>query len=301
MGKKNELDSSPQQEDISHSEEEIIYTALGSQIRRDILSFINKHQIVGFNELRKKFRSLKVGSLYHQLNTLKELIEQDDNKKYLLSDLGKVAINLMILNKDHIEASNVKLVTKKDQEKSFTKKSLEIIISFFLPRKVFQYLVSEPLRTFFEGAIIIGAMLFFAIDSQLVLIGFYPLDVDEWYFSVIGIMGLWIFLALFTELLYTLFYKRKYNPVKLLVVVPFTLLPSMIALFFIWLQTKVSGTFLFLEGQILIILGQIWSLSLMTTAVSQSKELTMSRSSLVVLFTFYLAYAISFIFMGINQ
>lgn len=301
MSKKIELDSNPQQEDISHSEEEIIYTALGSQIRRDILSFINKYQIVGFNELRKEFRSLKVGSLYHQLNTLKELVKQDDKKKYLLSDLGKVAHNLMILNKDHIEASNVKLVTKRDREKSFTKKSLEIITSFFLPRKIFQYLASEPLRTFFEGAIIIGAILFFAIDSQVVLIGFYPLAVKEWYFSVIGIIGLWVFLALFTELLYTLFYKRKYNPVKLLALVPFTLLPSMIALFFIWLQTKVSGTFLFLEGQILIILGQIWSLSLMTTAVSQSKELTINRSSLVVLFTFYLVYAISFIFLGISQ
>lgn len=299
MGKKFELDGNPQQEEISHSEEEIIYNALGSQIRRDILSFINKYQIVGFNELRKEFRSLKVGSLYHQLNTLKELIEQNDNKKYLLSDLGKVAHNIMILNKDHIEASNVKLPTKK--EKSFTKKSLELITFFFLPRKIFQYLASEPLRTLFEGSIIIGAILFFAIDSQLVLIGFYPLKVEDWYFSVIGIIGLWVFLALFTELLYTLFYKRRFNPVKLLAVVPFTLLPSMIALFFIWLQTKVSGTFLFLEGQILIVLGQIWSLSLMTTAVSQSKELTMSRSSLVVLFTFYLTYAISFIFMGINQ
>ena len=112
---------------------------------------------------------------------------------------------------------------------------------------------------------------------------------------------MWIFLALITELLYALFYKRKYNPVKLIAIVPFILLPSMIALFFIWLQTKVAATFLFLDGQILIVLGQIWALPLMTTAVSQSKELTMSRSSLVVLFTFYLAYAISFVFMGINQ
>ncbi len=301
MSKKNELDNNPHQEEISNSEEEIIYTALGSQIRRDILSFINKNQIVGFNELNKEFRSLKVGSLYHQLNTLKDLLTQDANKKYLLSNLGKVAHNLMILNKDHIEASNVKLITKKGKGNSLTNKSLEIITSFFLPKRIFQHLASEPLRTFFEGAIIIGAMLFFAIDSQLVLIGFYPLDVEEWYFSVIGIIGLWIFLALITELLYALFYKRKYNPVKLIAIVPFILLPSMIALFFIWLQTKVAATFLFLDGQILIVLGQIWALPLMTTAVSQSKELTMSRSSLVVLFTFYLAYAISFVFMGINQ
>ena len=250
---------------------------------------------------RKRF-DLKVGSLYHQLNSMKELIAQDDNKKYFLSDLGKVAFNLMEINRDHLAASNVKLTKASDvyDRRSVGKKILDAVIFLFLPKKIFRYLASEPLRTFFEGLIIIGAMLFFTIDSQIVLIGFYPLEVEFWYFSLIGILGLWIFLALVTELLYALFYKRKYNPIKLLAIVPFVLFPSMIALFFIWLQTKVTTIFLFLEGQVLIILGQIWSLSLMTTATSQAKELTMSRSSLVVLFTFYLTYIISFVAFGLN-
>ena len=300
MSKTTKFDIGPQ-DDISQSEEEIIYTALGSQVRRDILSFIYQYQIVGFNELKKKFRDLKVGSLYHQLNTMKALIEQDENKKYYLSDLGKVAHNLMILNRDHIETSNVRIDTHQEKKKTFSTKILDFLTAFFLPRKIFQYLTSESLRTFFEGLIVIGAMLFFTIDSKIVLAGFFPLEIEEWYFSLIGVLGLWIFLGLVTELLSTMFYKRKYNPLKLLAVIPFTLIPSMIALFFIWLQTKVSTTFLFLNGQILIILGQIWTLPLMTTAVSQSKELAISRSSLPVLFTFYLAYGITFVIFGITS
>ncbi|HUU76755.1 MAG TPA: hypothetical protein VMX55_00315 [candidate division Zixibacteria bacterium] len=301
VGENNHLDTlSSNKEKISPTEEEIIYTALGSQIRREILTFVNDYNKVGFLELRKKF-GLKVGSLYHQLNSMKELIVQDDNKKYFLSDLGKVAYNLMIISKDHIEASNVKISRElEDEQPSFGQKLLKGIIFLFLPKRVFKYLTSEPIRTLFEGLIIIGAMLFFSIDSNLVLIGFYPFEVEFWYFSLIGVLGLWIFLALVVELFNTIFYKRKYNPVKLIATVPFALFPNMLSLFFIWLQTKVTTTFLFLEGQILIIIAQIWSLSLMTTAVSQSKELTMNRSSLIVLFSFYLTYIISFIGIGLS-
>ena len=301
MGKINDLETNPQHnEEIFQTEEEVIYTALGSQIRRDILSFIHQYPNVGFNELKKEFHSLKVGSLYHQLNTMKDLIEQDDNKKYFLSDLGKVAYDLMILNRDHIETSNVKLSTQFEKKATIPNKILEILTEFVLPRRIFRYLASEPIRTLFEGLFIIGAMIFFVIDSNLVLAGFYPLEVEEWYFSLIGVLGLWLFLGLLAEFLTFLIYKRKFNPLKLFALIPFTLVPSMIALLFIWLQTKVSTIFLFLDGQVLIILGQIWSLSLTTTAVSQSKELAMSRSSLVTLFTFYLTYGFTFIIFGIS-
>ncbi|MFW9924210.1 MAG: hypothetical protein ACFFDW_13075, partial [Candidatus Thorarchaeota archaeon] len=270
-----------------------------SQVRREIIQFINEKEKVGFNDLQEKFK-LKVGSLYHQLNSMKELLLQDENKKYSLSNLGKVAYDLMILNKDHIAASNVKIAIPSDGKTSFGRKILQGITFIFLPKRIFQYLSSEPIRTFFEGLIVIGLMLYFSIDSQTILAGFYPLKVDYWYFSLISILGLWIFLALILESLFTLFYKRKFQPIKLVVSIPFTLIPCMLALFFIWLQTKIETIFLFLDGQILIIIAQIWSLALVTTAVNQAKELTMNRSSFIVLFTFYFIYAISFVIASLN-
>lgn len=294
----NESDKIPNK-GISQPEEEIIYTALGSQVRRDIIYFINEKEKVGFNDLQNKFK-LKVGSLYHQLNSMKELLHQDDNKKYSLSNLGKVALNLMIINKDHIEASNIRISIESDEKNSFRKKIWQGLIFIFLPKKIFQYLSSEPLRTFFEGLIVIGLMIYFSIDSQVILAGFYLLKVEYWYLSLVSILGLWLFMSLILELLFTLFYQRKFNPIKLIVTSPFALVPCMIVLFIIWLQTKIDNTFLFLEGQILIIIAQIWSLALMTTAVNQAKELTMNRSSLLVLFTFYFTYIISFVIAGIS-
>jgi hypothetical protein len=282
--------------ELSQSEEEIIYSALGSQIRRDIISFIKQNEKVGFVDLRENF-DLKVGSLYHQLNSMKELLVQDDEKKYFLSELGKVAYELMILNKDYISSSYLPetAVAMKKQSK-YIRSIINGFIFAFLPRKLFKYLASEPLRSFFESLIILGGMIYFAIDSAKVLVGFYPITVTGWYYSLLGVIGLWLFLGLVVSLLKTIFYRRKYNPLKLLAITPFALIPNLIVLFLLWLQTKVSTTFLYLEGQVLIIFSQIWSLSLMTTATSQAEDLTMNRSSLIVLFTFYITYAISFLF-----
>jgi hypothetical protein len=305
MNDKNNLDFKQEEDSKKEklpNEEEVIYSALGSQVRREILSFIHKNNKVGFLELQKKFK-LKVGSLYHQLNKMKDLWQQDENKKYSLTDLGKVAYDLVIHNRDRIASSNVHLSKgiSSEEKPKFWSKLGQFFVSLFLPRRIFQYLASEPLRTFFEGLIVIGAMLYFSIDSQLVLIGFYPLEVEFWYYSVIGVLGTWLFLGLVIEGFKAIFYKREFNPLKLFTVIPFTLIPSMIVLFFIWLQTKVETTFLLVEGQILIIVAQIWSLSLTTTAVSQTEELTMNRSSLIVLFTFYLTYVIAFVLFGTLQ
>ncbi len=288
-------------ETIDSIEEEVVYTALSSQIRRDIISFIQANEKVGFLDLKKKF-DVKVGSLYHQLNSMKELWDQDENKKYFLTDLGEVAYNLLILNRDFIASSNVKLTLKSEKEvdTSFFKKILSGIIFLFLPRRVFRYLASETMRTLFEGLFIIGAMLYFSIDSQIVLVGFYPLEVMDWYYSLIGVFGLWIFLAVITVGFKAILYKRKFNPLKLFSVIPFVLIPSLLVLFFIWLQTKVTATFLFYDGQIISILSQVWILPLMTTAVSQTEELTMNRSSLIVLFAFYFTYVIAFVLYGIT-
>ncbi len=285
---------------IDSIEEEVVYAALSSQIRRDIISFIKANGKVGFLELKEKF-DVKVGSIYHQLNSMKELWDQDDNKKYYLTDLGDVAYNVLVLNRDFIASSNVKLTIEgKDEiETSLIKKIYKSLIFVFLPRRVFQYLASDVVRTLLAGLFIIGAMLYFSIDSQTVLVGFYPMKVLDWYYSLIGVLGLWIFLALTTVGFKAIFYKRKFNPLKLFSVVPFALIPSLLVLFFIWLQTKVTATFLFFEGQIISILSQVWILPLMTTAVSQTEELTMNRSSLIVLFTFYFTYVIAFVLYGI--
>lgn len=287
-------------EDSQLTEEEIIYSALSSQVRREIISFIQRNTKVGFLELRKEF-DLKVGSLYHQLNSMKDLWQQDENKKYSLTELGEVAYNLMIRNRDFISSTNVKTLKTIEEKRSqkFLNKIYQRLLFIFLPRKVFQYLASEPLRTLFEGLVIIGAMLFFSIDSSYVLVGFYPLKVEDWYYNLIGVFGLWFFLSLVSETFKTIIYKREFNPVKLLTVTPFVMIPNLLVLFFLWLQSNVETVFMFLDGQILAIVSQIWSLSLLTTAVSQTEELSMNRSSLVVLFTFYLTYVFSFIIYGL--
>jgi len=45
---------------------------------------------------------VSTGTIYHHLDTLSNLIEQQDNKKYYLTELGLHAYNSLIDNKDNI-------------------------------------------------------------------------------------------------------------------------------------------------------------------------------------------------------
>lgn len=284
--------SDTSQKPLSQMEEEIIYKVLANKTRREIIRFLHDKKTVGFVDLRDEFE-LQVGSLYHQLNSMDEFWVQDENKKYSLSELGVVAYRLLVLNKDQISSSTLPSKTYSDSK--FVNALLSVLQKIFLPKKIFNYLVSEPLRSFFEGLLIIGAMLFFSIDGEKVLLGLFPMELEEWYFSLVTILGLWLIVALLLSTLASLFHKKPFRPFSLIAIFPFTMIPNTIILFCLWLQTKVSSTFLFLDGQILSIVGQIWSLTLTITAVSQSNKLTMKRSSLIVLIVFYLVYVIAFI------
>ncbi|MEA2069888.1 MAG: winged helix-turn-helix domain-containing protein [Asgard group archaeon] len=281
----------------SETEEELIYSALGSSIRREILVFIKEHGKVGFVELRERF-DLKVGSLYHQLNSLEKLVSQDENKKYFLSSLGEIAYKILMTNKDKIEANYGETPPLQSFQETHPtlQKFLQALLFLFLPVKVFAYLKKEPIRTLFEGLLIIGGMMFFSYDSKQILAGFYPLEVEEGYFAIISISVLWIGMTLIVDLLKMLFHQKPFSPWKLFPLLPFCFLPILFVLFLIWLQTKVSTTFLFMDGYLLTNFAQIWALTLTITAVSQAEELTLKRSSLIVLLTFYVAYIFSFIF-----
>ncbi|MBD3193123.1 MAG: hypothetical protein GF308_20990 [Candidatus Heimdallarchaeota archaeon] len=295
--KREKVSSHKSKPNISPSEEEIIYSALGSPIRREILLFIKERKKVGFVELRDQF-GLKVGSLYHQLNSMEKLLTQDENKKYFPTELGELACELLVINKDHLAASQATSAKRDKKLHPFLEKVINLLSFFFLPRPVFEYFSSEPIRTFFEGLIIIGAMLFFSIDGRRVLIGFFPFEVNEWYYSLIGVLGLWVGLFLLSDFLKTIFYHQKFGSFKLFAVIPFTMIPNVIVLFCLWLQDKLTTIFLVLDAQLLIIFGQIWALSLMVTAVSKTEKLTMKRASLIVLFSFYVIYLVSFVIVG---
>jgi DNA-binding transcriptional ArsR family regulator len=79
----------------SESLEESIFKTLSNQKRRDILRFIGENKQVTFTEIKKAVEIEDSSSVSYHLNSLQNLITQQ-NEKYTLSDLGQEAYNLII-------------------------------------------------------------------------------------------------------------------------------------------------------------------------------------------------------------
>ncbi|PWI47500.1 hypothetical protein CEE45_11255 [Candidatus Heimdallarchaeota archaeon B3_Heim] len=72
-----------------------IYAALGHAIRFDIVQYLGTfHRPVQYTEL-VEWLQIKPGSFYFHIKKLKGLVEQDSEKKFLLTSLGKIALDVM--------------------------------------------------------------------------------------------------------------------------------------------------------------------------------------------------------------
>ena len=82
------------------------YNALDHEIRRTILRMVGKDGLSSFTQFKKTLK-VSTGTLYHHLDVLKDLISQNESRKYILTNLGKRALNFLVLNYDSIEATNL--------------------------------------------------------------------------------------------------------------------------------------------------------------------------------------------------
>jgi hypothetical protein len=85
------LDTETQNESL----EESIFKTLSNQKRRDILRFIGENKQSTFTQIKKATQIEDSSSVSYHLTSLQTLVNQQ-NEKYVLSDLGQEAYNLII-------------------------------------------------------------------------------------------------------------------------------------------------------------------------------------------------------------
>jgi hypothetical protein len=79
----------------NESLEESIFKTLSNQKRRDILRFIGENKQSTFTQIKKATQIEDSSSVSYHLTNLQTLVNQQ-NEKYVLSDLGQEAYNLII-------------------------------------------------------------------------------------------------------------------------------------------------------------------------------------------------------------
>ena len=85
-----------------------LFTALGHPIRIEIVQILKKEGTAGFSQLVKDL-DLSVGSLYYHLEVLGDLIQQTAERKYLLTEKGNVAHQLIQKNRYDLLIADIKM------------------------------------------------------------------------------------------------------------------------------------------------------------------------------------------------
>ncbi len=98
---------------------------LAHPLRQEILVYIEQEGETGYKDLKNKF-NVATGTLYHHLRFLKGLIEQNSNKKYILTEEGVKALDVIFQENSFLKPRN-QTIQESQFEKTETKQSNESI------------------------------------------------------------------------------------------------------------------------------------------------------------------------------
>ena len=261
-----------------------VYSALGNRYRRQIVQILKEEGKAGFKELHEALK-ISVGALYHHLDTLGELVTQDAEKKYTLTDKGRAAINILSVSEEKMVAATPQGLAGGPKFTLFTRELL-------FGRSLFNYLNEEPLRSLPLSIIILvlGGLVSFQTNLEPLLL-FYvnpSPNIGKTWFLLMFALG-WFVTFTLTDGLSSLIYHRTGGDLSLVNGTVFSMLPLLIVPGLLSLiqplSTLLRSTTTLITFQVLI---QVWVICLLTSAISISKGLRMERTALISLGVMYL-------------
>ena len=259
--------------------EEAMFTALANPLRRKIIEFIDEIGGASYKDLTENFE-LKSGPLYYHLRQMRKFVYQGDSKKYLLTEDGMKALNIFRGKKE--QEYETFEIPEKPKVFSMGKLSLKPMVKFF---------AKNPIHSFIEFIILAGFSVFIGWNSNILVVGNFVInyEVPLW-LSYISLLGSWIFIAGFSELLARFIYKKKRNVFALINVINLIFIPSFLFTIIVGVSGWVSGITLVIPSAVLLVLHgifQIWSFLIIITAIGEVKELTIEKSAIISMIVSY--------------
>jgi hypothetical protein len=181
-----------------------IYAALGHAIRFDIVQYLGTfHRPVQYTEL-VEWLQIKPGSFYFHIKKLKDLVTQDTEKRFLLTPLGKIAIDIM---------KSGEIVHLKYQSKSVIDETEKVIPERFSIKLFGEFVRRKTFDRNFQllvGLIVLGQILILDLAN----LGMIPFFFDGGLY--IGILGCIFELTSSILVIWVLleFLMRYYSPIR---------------------------------------------------------------------------------------
>jgi DNA-binding transcriptional ArsR family regulator len=258
------------------------YSALGNPYRRQIVQLLREKRKLGFKELHEALK-ISVGALYHHLDMLEGIVAQDPDRKYVLTDQGRLTIETFSVSEEKVAAWHAQTV----QETRLGFFSTEILLG----RTLFNYLNEEPLRSLPFAILIVAFGGWVSSQTRLeplLLFYFSPSagTVSAWFLLMFPIG--WLVTFTMADILSIVVFHRRGDDLRLLNGTAFAMLPLLIVPgLFSLVQTFSPGAVGYLAILLPIIL-QAWVVCLLASAVSISKGLKLERAALISLGVVYL-------------
>ena len=200
-----------------------IYAALGHAIRFDIVQHLGTfHRPVQYTEL-VEWLQIKPGSFYFHLKKLKGIVDQDSQKRFFLTNIGKIALEIMQSG----EKIHTKHQTSRDGDSKDAIPPERFSITFFgefVRRKAFDSIFNLIIVG------IVGFQILLLSTSKLGIIPFF-LDGDLYFgffVTVVELLATFIIIWLLMELLMRFISPIKGFSIELLSGIPLALLPLFI-------------------------------------------------------------------------
>jgi hypothetical protein len=239
---------------------------------------------------------VSTGTIYHHLDTLSSLIEQHDNKKYYLSELGLHAYSSLIDNKDSI-------ITPDFSKKEFNSPILKGLM-LLTPKMYINYENKRIHRILIFSILValIGSIFcglnglfpFFLFFGESLMI-FATTEAIIQFLLALFFIGNILLYFLINEGLSRIIYRKKENTLKFLATFAIIFFPLDIYLVLRFILTSTGSlefSFVRVLDNVLMILFQVWSLWLLTYNLCVNKKLKIENSLIISLLVHYGGFSI---------
>jgi hypothetical protein len=269
------------------------YNALDHEIRRTMLRMIGNDGLCSFTQFKKTLK-VSTGTLYHHLDVLKDLVSQNKSRKYILTNLGKRALNFLVLNYESIEATNF-------EDQKLISNRFKSLLNL-IPLKVMERIKEKPLIGWLITTLILilsfSLIMTGKIDSYFVFFLPYGMEFTEVTMVARFILGLKfigsvVVTALVTEFLCRFLFGKNDNTMKFLSIYTLGLSPTIIYLiiyniFEIFIPLLVDS----IINKVIMIFFQIWAIWLISYIITVFKQIKIERSLLITFLIHYAAFSL---------
>jgi hypothetical protein len=270
--------------------EESFYYALSHEIRRNIIRIIGENGKGSFTKFKRSL-SVSTGTLYHHLDVLKNLVVQDEKKKYILSTLGKHAYEFLTKNYDSMESTKVgERKTASNFINWIVKLAPKRVIDLINEKPYFGWIITGGIVIIFYTLIALGGInssyIFFVPYQDTLNIGIRFWLGGKFLLSLLIVIG-------FSELLCRFLYKKKENTLRFFASFSLGLYPM---IFYLILHTILAfANPEFVNGimmKIIMVIFQIWTILLISYIQIVTKFIKIERSLLITFLIHYIAFNI---------